>query len=215
MNLPKVIHRIIGRKQSPLVKACLVSWNKLKRKEYSIVTWTDELIEVFLRTHYPTILIPFLDARNHAEAADIARYAIVYHYGGHYLDWDVELSDEKKFLELCERCPTGYLLQDPKNLTLSSEAFSALPQEPYLWSLLQSITELHSAAEHLSMKTPQYTGPYRMREVYESSAYKSMQKIVPIKEAFLYDYDEIRQMKNLAYTTPMIHYWVHSWIFDE
>ena len=56
--------------------------------EYELVLWTDEMIYNFLKRHYPWFYRVFLKYPYHIQRVDVARYFILYHYGGVYLDMD-------------------------------------------------------------------------------------------------------------------------------
>ncbi|WP_256007254.1 glycosyltransferase [Pedobacter deserti] len=210
--VPRIIHQIVGKKPDNAIKRCLNSWKTLQKDGFKIIYWNDVDIQRFIGQSYLSALKPLLTARNHAEAADIARYAIVHFYGGHYLDWDVQLINRKKFLELNEVNCEGYLVQDQKNKTIASEAFSALPHEDYLSKVLENIINIYLHGFRDSLQTPWYSGPFRMREVYYSCDKWKSQNLVPLKDVFLYDYDEIRVMPPRPPEVAMIHYWMHSWI---
>ena len=123
--VPKIIHQIIGAKASPQIARCLASWYKLLHYDFKIKIWDDAAIIKFIDENYSFALRAFTEARNYAERADIARYLIIYHYGGYYMDWDVEMLDAELFSEVCQTHTHGFLVQDPENKTLASEAFSA------------------------------------------------------------------------------------------
>jgi hypothetical protein len=189
----------------------MISWQEFKKSGFEIRLWDDELIEQFIKENYPFALQAFLNARNHAEAADIARYAIIHHYGGLYVDWDIKLLSKKKFTELIANNPNGFLVIDPVNQTLASECFAAQSGEPYLLRLLDNIAYIYECNFRDSLPTPQYSGPFRMREVFFFLKQDSAQTLLPVKDVFLYDYLEIRVKPPRSKAVPMIHYWEHSW----
>ncbi len=208
----KIINIIVGPKLEPLIKRCIQSWNKLTKHGFEIKLWNDEIINNFIRKHYFFALDAVLNARNHAEAADIARYLIIHHYGGYYVDWDIELLDELKFIQLIEKLSSGFLIIDPLNGTLASECFSAKENELFLLSLVKDIIEIYNENKRDMFKTPQYSGPYRMRDSLVKHLNTS-QKIISVKEIFAYDYSEIRFKDKIKdRQQPLIHYWIHSWI---
>jgi len=210
--LPKIIHHIVGPNTNAVTDHCLRSWRVLKKKGFKIKIWDDASIEKFLLKKYAFSLPAFINARNHAEAADIARYLIIYHFGGYYLDWDIELLSISKFLELHQDCKKGFLIKDPLNQSIASEAFSAQPGEKYLLGLVENITIIYNNGFRDTMGTPQYSGPFRMREVYYFMKKKTRQTIVEVKDVFLYDYTEIRERPPRDTEVAMIHYWMHSWL---
>lgn len=209
--IPKVIHLIVGPTSNSVTDRCVQSWDLLKHNGYKIRIWNDDLITLFLQEQYPFAVEAFTKARNHGEAADIARYLIIHAFGGYYMDWDIELLQPDKFLQLVSRCPYGYLVVDPTNGSLASEAFAARKHEPYLLSLTQDIIDIYNGGLRETLRTPEYSGPYRMRDSLQKHA-NSSQQLIPVKEIFLYDYSEIRRMPKRDITSPLIHYWLHSWM---
>lgn len=209
--VPKIIHHITGKPQTPLIEKCLQSWKALQEKHFRIIIWNDELIANFLLENFGFAYEAFINARNHAEAADIARYLIIYKFGGCYVDWDVELLDINKFLLLLSRHTSGFMLKDPTNGTLASEFFCATAGDEYLLLLTMDIAYLYKTERRNTQETPQYSGPYRMRESLLLHP-KTNMNTIPVKEVFAYDYSEITDRPKGAVIQPLIHYWVHSWI---
>ncbi|OFV10621.1 MULTISPECIES: glycosyltransferase family 32 protein [Sphingobacterium] len=209
--VPKIIHHITGRKPSDLVKTCLESWKPLSAYGFTFKIWNDEKIERFIKDNYGYALDAFKTARNHAEAADIARYLITFHYGGYYIDWDIHLISLKLFCELGDVYKNGYLVIDPLNDTLASEHFAAKKGEIFLLRIVDDIVETYNRGERDLMYTPQYSGPFRMKYSLSKHKYTSQQKI-PVKEIFEYSYDEIRGAKEFLKSGIMVHFWEHSWL---
>lgn len=209
--LLKIIHHVVGMKTNEVVERCLDSWQVLAEENYEFMIWTDDTIEKFLTANYPFISPAFKSARNHAEAADIARYIIVYHHGGHYVDWDIQLINPYEFINLCNSNPRGYLLCDFKDQkSVASECFAAEKKEPYLMSVIKDIVKAHENNSFQNLHTLWYTGPFRMRDTLQNC--KTAQTILNVKDVFVYDYSEIREMPEREMVQPMIHYWMHSWV---
>ncbi|WP_160716034.1 glycosyltransferase family 32 protein [Chitinophaga solisilvae] len=210
-HVPAVIHLIVGPGTNALIDRCLQSWRRLQEHGYTVRIWNDALIAAFLEEYYPFATAAFSHARNHGEASDIARYLIVHAFGGCYMDWDIELLLPDAFRDLTGRYPYGFLIIDPVNDTLASEAFAAGKGEPYLLSLAEDIVAIYNSGRRDTMLTPQYSGPYRMRDSLQLHR-NSRQTQVPVKEMFVYDYAEIRTMPERTVTVPLIHYWLHTWM---
>ncbi|MDN5285033.1 MAG: Mannosyltransferase [Mucilaginibacter sp.] len=211
--LPKLIHHIVGPKTNEIVDRCLESWQVLKSEEYQFMIWTDLSIADFLSKNYPHIYNAFINARNHGEAADIARYILVYHYGGHYIDWDIHLINPDEFLLLCQKNPFGYLLRDDKDGSLASECFGATKNESFLNSVIKDIISVYDSGLFREYHTLYYTGPFRLKEALENNQTK--QNILRVKDVFVYDYSEIKEMPEREFSQPMIHYWLHSWLENK
>ena len=56
--------------------------------EYELILWTDEMIYNFIYRYYPWFYRIFLSYPYQIQRVDVARYFILYHYGGVYLDVD-------------------------------------------------------------------------------------------------------------------------------
>lgn len=206
----KIIHQIAGPKINELVDRCLESWKILNDYGFEIKIWDDDSIQSFLSEHFPFALPAVINARNYGEASDIARYLILYYYGGYYMDWDIELIDPDGFLEICDATPNGFLVIDSFNETLASECFSSQQKEPYLLSLVQDIIELYNDGLQKSLLTPKYSGPYRMRDALKKHQ-NAKQELIEVNDIFVYNYREIRLMPPKELIPPLIHYWMHGW----
>ena len=86
--IPKKIHYCwFGNNPMPKsLKKCLKSWEK-QCPDYDIIKWDESNFDIncnqFIRDAY--------DSKAWAFVSDVARLMIIYHYGGIYLDTDVEL----------------------------------------------------------------------------------------------------------------------------
>ena len=76
--------------------------------EYELILWTDEMIYNFIYRYYPWFYRIFLSYPYQIQRVDVARYFILYHYGGVYLDVDASQwpDDVRGF---------GYLLEPGEN----------------------------------------------------------------------------------------------------
>ncbi len=85
--IPKIIHQIwLGNNPIPAnYKYYLETWRKY-HPNWEIKLWTEKEI---LAENFTSMDL-FYKARGYAEQSDIARYEILYRYGGLYIDTDVE-----------------------------------------------------------------------------------------------------------------------------
>jgi mannosyltransferase OCH1-like enzyme len=90
--VPKIIHQtapedrgtwpdVWGRYQ--------ITWQK-KHPDFQYVLWTDEDLDHFMKTEYPEYYDMYTSYDVHIKRVDVARYFILYHYGGIYADMDTE-----------------------------------------------------------------------------------------------------------------------------
>ncbi|MFD2148764.1 glycosyltransferase [Mucilaginibacter antarcticus] len=183
----------------------------LKDHGFEIITWDDESIKNFIKEKAPFALMAFEQARNHGEASDIARYLIIYHHGGYYVDWDIKLTRIDLFLNLHREFRNGYLLIDPKTGVISSEHFAASANEGYLLKITHDIINTFNNGDRPLMDTPSYSGPNRMKVSLQKHN-GSRQTVIPIKTVFEYDYWEIKKADGKGRSKPMIHYWLNTWV---
>lgn len=209
--IPKTLHYITGPKRNDLVDDCINSWQQLKEYGFKIIEWNDSSIFKLLELNYKHVLPAFINARNHAEAADIARYLIVYHYGGFYTDWDVELLNVRKFLTLISNYEDGFLIVDQYNSTFAPEFFCCHPNESFLNNVLNDIISIFNSGQVGELTTPEYTGPFRLRETFAKNKETTLSQI-DVKNIFAYDYREMQDPPKKKITQPLIHYWMHSWV---
>lgn len=87
--IPKIIHYCwFGNNPMPkLLKKCMKSWKKYC-PEYEIIEWNESNFNI---ENAPQYIKDAYAAKKWAFVADYARLWIIFHYGGIYLDTDVEL----------------------------------------------------------------------------------------------------------------------------
>ena len=87
-EIPRIIHYVwFGKKKkSRVVQKCIESWYKYC-SDYRIVEWNETNYNI-KKNQY---MYEAYKEKKWAFASDYARFDIIYHYGGIYLDTDVEL----------------------------------------------------------------------------------------------------------------------------
>ncbi|MFU1859325.1 glycosyltransferase [Sphingobacterium sp. NGMCC 1.201703] len=190
---------------------CLKSWLEMENHGFEICYWDQEQLWAFLNAKYKFAVDTYLTARNHAERADIARYLLVYHYGGYYVDWDISLNNPNLFLQIVQKEENGYFVVDPTNGTLASEHFSSKKHNPYLFQLVKDIVATFERGERELMGTPQYSGPFRMKATLQKIKHLEQTKI-SVKDIFEYSYDEIRGKREYCKSGILTHFWEHTWL---
>jgi len=91
-EIPKIIHQTAPRdekKWNPVWKPCQESW-KRNFPTWHYQMWTDEDLDVFIRTKYPWFYPTYISYPQNIMRFDAARYFILYEYGGIYADMDFE-----------------------------------------------------------------------------------------------------------------------------
>ena len=88
MSIPKIIHYCWfgGGTISPENRKCMESWKKYC-PDYKIIEWNEQNFEISQNRYAQQAYA----AKKYAFVSDYARLAVLYEYGGVYLDTDVEL----------------------------------------------------------------------------------------------------------------------------
>ena len=91
---PKIVHRIYfpwndAHKLSKQWQFnCYYSCQEDKYG-FQLMVWDKNKILNFLREYYPWFLLTYYSYKRETQRTDAARYFILYHYGGLYLDMDI------------------------------------------------------------------------------------------------------------------------------
>lgn len=99
-SIPHIIHYCWfgGNPLPKLAEKCIASWKEFF-PDYEIKEWNE--------SNFDVRMIPYMaeayDARKYAYVSDVARFWILYHYGGLYFDTDVEVI--KSMYDIIERGP--------------------------------------------------------------------------------------------------------------
>lgn len=146
------------------------------RKQWTTILWTDDSIRSFLQKHYPQFLPTFDEYRFTIQRVDAARYFILYHYGGVYMDMDIGCSSTKdignivsymevsgKQVALPQTEPIGVsndVMFASKNSAFFKEAIDTLPTKNR-WFGIHYLTVLYSTGSlfvsllYFSQKPPE------------------------------------------------------------
>ncbi|KAH8653174.1 MIPC synthase subunit [Tricladium varicosporioides] len=110
--IPKIIHQTYKDENIPEHWREAQKATKLLHPDYEYMFWTDASSLSFIQTHYPTFLPIYTSYPYPIQRADAIRYFILFHYGGIYLDLDI--NPYRNFSSLlqypafaCRTSPTG------------------------------------------------------------------------------------------------------------
>jgi hypothetical protein len=91
--IPKIVHQTWRSDTLPSVFEQIYKENKRLNPDFEFKLWSHKpgppMIDEFIQKEYPDIYDIFKDAKYGVQKADIARIAILYHYGGIYIDLDI------------------------------------------------------------------------------------------------------------------------------
>lgn len=91
-EIPKIIHQTAPKDQTkwhPIWFKCQTSW-KTYFKDFTYMMWTDEDLDNLIKTDFSWFYDIYKSYDRNISRIDIARYFILYKYGGIYADMDYE-----------------------------------------------------------------------------------------------------------------------------
>lgn len=87
--IPKIIHQTWKTNDIPEEWKDAVNSCKSIHKEFKYMLWTDETMDVFVKTYYPEFYKTYHSYKYDIQRCDAFRYLVLYKYGGIYLDMDI------------------------------------------------------------------------------------------------------------------------------
>ena len=221
MKIPKIIHQTWKSKTIPLkCKKWVKSW-KEKHPDWEYKLWTDEDNRNLIKTYFPKFLKIYDSYHKPIYKADIARYCIIYIYGGIYADLDFEcLKSMDKLIEN-DKCFFGLEPKEHwngKNIVCNA-IFGSVPKNEIFVYFLREIYKRSSINMRISPVT--LTGPKMITDVLSE---KGLNGIKIYKSDIFYpecahndskipnkQYVFLKGKHNLknAYAN---HHWMKSWI---
>ena len=111
MSIPKIIHQTWKSNDIPEnLKEFVNSWRRI-HPEYVFMLWSDDDNLELIKRKYPQFLDLYLNIPTPVMRSDFARYVILYHHGGFYIDLDV----------MCYKSLENLPIQDNHELVLTEE----------------------------------------------------------------------------------------------
>lgn len=204
VQIPKIIHRVwLGQNPIPKIyEDYFDNWKKL-HPEWSFYTWSDEDIKNFIT--YDKIQ----EANTYAGQADIARYEILYRYGGIYLDCDINLLKSLNFL--IEETSHKLIVCNEDESFNSYCSIGFIASIPGFYCLYDALIRLKSIDVNCYQPNIS-TGPFFFRQCIGYDL--SETKLIPVNSFYPYSYNEPSEILNLLDLSEVygIHVWAASWM---
>ena len=212
--IPKQIHYCwFGRNEkTDLMRKCMASWKKFF-PNHQIIEWNEDNFDVnriaYTREAY--------EAGKWAFVSDYARLYIVYHYGGIYLDTDVEVI--KDFYPLLDQ--KGYLgfeniTNNPNAKTVATGlGFAAKPHDEVIRALMEDYHDVHFLRDDGSADTTPC--PVRNTRVLIRMGLRPDGSMQQLGDLIIYPFeyfcgkDIANNHKYITENTYSIHHYSGSW----
>lgn len=231
---PKIIHQTWKTKDVPYPLSEYVLSVKKLNPGYEYKLWTDEDIDELIKTQFPQYYTPYKQFQQHIERVDFVRYAILYLYGGIYLDLDIEcfksldpLVNKNRIILADEPLEHRKHLYKNRQHVLCN-AMMISPEKQMFWiKVMNFIVQTYKRSSN-----PVYnTGPMMLTRFYEQDPGLFNQFDVLILPSCSFFAQTDRYTKNTINGIPYIsnecihnlkdayaiHRWSHTWIdsYDE
>ena len=210
--IPKVIHYCwFGRNPKPAsVMKCMASWRKYC-PDYEIIEWNEDNFPISDNLYCQQAY----NAKKWAFATDYARLWIVYHYGGIYLDTDVEIIRPWDDL-LTHDC---FLGREPRFHVNTGIGFGAIKGHPVIKQMLDDYKDIPFILEDGKMDL--WTCPHRNSQwLFENGlrhddSYQEIHGAVIYPAEFFSPKDAWSRQSLITKNTYSIHHCDGSWNPNE
>ncbi len=208
-KIPKIIHQIwLGSDVPQVLQEYMDSWIEYHLgPEWQYILWTDtEILQLQL---YNQEFYDLTD--NYGMKSDIARWEILYRYGGVYIDADFECLQPLDIFHHCYDFYVGLQPLDTSLLQLNNALVGARPGHPILIECIKKIKE-----NSHRKGVPQKTGPVHLTRCFFTTADKCATIDIALPAFYFYPlgclerYEDIISWKKQgAYG---VHWWAKSWM---
>ena len=218
--IPPIIHQTWKTHVIPeQFRSFVDSW-KDKHSDFTYRLWSDEDNLDLIRTEYPDLLELYQSISSPIMRCDLARYIILYHHGGYYIDLDVRcfkhLSclpiEESHELVLTEEHPV-HGKEYNKTRIVTNWFLAAVPKCEGLLKIIREVKR--GIVRFPNVNQPlQITGPFMMTRLYENGAFENTlllhyEYLNPIPKRELWQ-DPDNSL--VSEKTVGMHYYVGTWL---
>jgi inositol phosphorylceramide mannosyltransferase catalytic subunit len=185
-KIPKIIIQTWKSNVVPQRYMSLIESVKINNPDYNYLFFTDENIEDFFKMHYPSYYHTYLKLPVKIQKIDFFRYVAIYHYGGFYLDLDMNVLqpfdkllkyscvfpiDEYIDVRLCKHLRYKPYCDRGQTFLLGQYAFAAAPKHPFIKELIDKIhSNINKYIKNVNYESEDYiyktTGPDFVTDIY-------------------------------------------------
>lgn len=212
VRIPKIIHQIwLGSPLPATYQAFIKTWQH-NHPTWEYKLWTDADIGALGLENKA-----MYDATtNYGEKSDIARYEILYRFGGLYVDIDFECLKPFDILHLCFDFYVGLTYAKKANILIG--LIGSVPEHPILKECITTMRRDKNAKDTFDQILKR-TGPAFFTDCFMKKAYTYDGPVIALPSTYFYPWpwqyrDEKNSEKIRAWIQPesfAIHHWHVSW----
>jgi len=231
--IPKIIHQTWRDSTLPVLFKKIKEQNKILNEDFEFKLWSHSPgppeIDEFIKREYPDIYEIFDKTKFGVQRADIARIAILYHYGGVYFDLDIMcLKSLNKLIEF--NTDNVYVALEPAEQTkkvfnkenlLCNAFIVAPPKHPLFKEALDLIKELHKRHGDAIYNIFNAFGAdlvakaMQRDDIFNTVKFINRKLLYPINDPKLVDlpstHEDARMIRQGDFgDSYTVHYWIHS-----
>ncbi len=210
-NIPKIIHQIwLGGPLPERYKQWQMTWID-KHPSWLYILWDDQALEKLPMLNKRA----FQEARNYGVKSDIARYELLYQFGGVYVDTDMECL---RALDAFHYCCDFYAGFEPSGWCILNTILAARPGDQIMNACITQMENsvISSSDFHTVVNN---TGPEYLTRCFLSAMPLHNGRCVVFPAGYFFpisaderDLDESSQKKLVRPETYAIHHWEGSWL---
>ncbi len=210
-KIPKIVHQIwLGSPFPEKYKMYRDSWIK-NHPDWEYKLWTEKEIDQLGLTNREM----YDHAVNYGEKSDIARYEILYRFGGLYVDTDFESYKSLDALHKTYDFYIGIQPLDTGHVQLGIGIIGSRPGHQLLKAAIENIGKKKKIAEPIVLRT----GPFFFTILFYHLAAKCVDNVIALPSGFFYPmgyHEKVYDIKKWLRPESLAnHHWAGSWLSDD
>ena len=220
MQIPKKIHFTWSDEYVPeSFREFKRSW-EIFNPDYEQQLWTDKMNRLLVEEEFPYLVERYNSYRYDIQRANVARYLVLYKFGGVFLHLDFEclksIDELMASVEcvLCESENKGSLV---KNLAF----IASVPNHSFIKHIIEGLINTNCTSDDCLERVHKTTGNLFLSEMYESYERKEDLRVLTSDKLFPLSKTEVQKsvqgekscaIKSKIKDSFAVHYYYESWL---
>lgn len=233
--IPKIIHQTWSSNKLPDIFNHIIKYNKSLNLNFNFKLWTDDNsghdIDTFIKINYPKLYVVYSNINLGVQKSDLARLAILHHFGGIYIDLDILLLKSLDNL-LDYNSNKLYFAFEPKEQTtklfgredyICNAFFACNPKNILVEKMINSAIDIYDKFGNIIYNKFNVFGSDIFKFIVHHQNHIDNNLYTIIDSKILYPINDIKLeldccksdinlIKNGNYDNKcfMVHYWIHT-----